>query len=124
MMTVSNLCTVGIVDDDGDVRDVLLALLESAGHTVKTYASGQQLLDDPELGDVACIVVDHRMPDMTGLELLRRLSALGRTIPSILITGSPDPKVAREARALGALDSLIKPIDANKLLTLVAYAAQ
>jgi two-component system C4-dicarboxylate transport response regulator DctD len=64
------------------------------------------------------------MPDMTGLELLSRLSALGRTIPSILITGLPDPKVEREARALGALDSLIKPIDASKLLTLVGYAAQ
>ena len=82
-MTVSNLCTVGIVDDDGD-----------------------------------------EMPDMTGLELLRRLSALGRTIPSILVTGLPDPKVAREARALGTLNSLAKPIGANKLLTLVGYAAQ
>ena len=123
-MTDGNLCLVGIVDDEGDVRDVLLALLESAGHTVKTYASGQHLLDDPDLSDMACVVVDHRMPDMTGLELLRRLAALGCNIPSILITGLPDPEVATEARALGAIDSLNKPIDARKLLTLVGYAAQ
>ena len=55
---------VAIVDDDGDVRDVLDALLESAGHTVKTYTSGRQLLDDPELGEVTCLVVDQKMPEM------------------------------------------------------------
>jgi FixJ family two-component response regulator len=114
---------VAIIDDDGDVRDVLDALLESAGHTVKTYTSGQQLLDDPELSDVACIVVDQKMPEMTGLDLLRRLDATGHTIPSLLITGLPDPAVRNEALALGAIDLLTKPIDFEKLLQLVAYAA-
>ena len=114
---------VAIIDDDGDVRDVLDALLESAGHTVKTYTSGQQLLDDPELSDVACIVVDQKMPEMTGLDLLRRLDAIGHTIPSLLITGLPDPAVRQEALALGAIDLLSKPIDFEKLLQLVAYAA-
>ncbi len=114
---------VAIIDDDGDVRDVLDALLESAGHTVKTYTSGQQLLDDPELSEVACIVVDQKMPEMTGLDLLRRLDATGHTIPSLLITGLPDPAVRHEALALGAIDLLTKPIDFEKLLQLVAYAA-
>jgi FixJ family two-component response regulator len=114
---------VAIIDDDGDVRDVLDALLESAGHTVKTYTSGQQLLDDPELGDIACIVVDQKMPEMTGLDLLRRLDAIGHTIPSLLITGLPDQAVRREALALGAIDLLSKPIDFEKLLQLVSYAA-
>ena len=104
---------VAIIDDDGDVRDVLDALLESAGHTVKTYTSGQQLLDDPELSDVACIVVDQKMPEMTGLDLLRRLDAKGHTIPSLLITGLPDPAVRNEALALGAIDLLTKPIDSR-----------
>ena len=114
---------VAIIDDDGDVRDVLDALLESAGHTVKTYTSGQQLLDDPELNDVACIVVDQKMPEMTGLDLLRRLDAKGHTIPSLLITGLPDPALRKEAIALGAIDLLTKPIDFERLLQLVAYAA-
>lgn len=114
---------VAVVDDDGDVRDVLDALLEAAGHTVKTYTSGQQLLDDPGLGDVACLVVDQKMPEMTGLDLLRRLDAAGHTIPSLLITGLPDPEVQHEAIALGAIDLLTKPIDWEKLLKLVAYAA-
>ena len=123
-MRAGNSNIVAIVDDDGDVREVLDALLESAGHTVKTYAQGQQLLDDPELGDVACLVVDQRMPAMTGLSLLRRLHSAGRTIPCVLITGRPEPRIAAEARQLGAIDVLAKPIEWEKLLQLVAYAVQ
>ena len=114
---------VAIIDDDGDVRDVLDALLEAAGHTVKTYTSGQQLLDDPELSDIACVVVDQKMPEMTGIDLLRRLDATGRSIPSLLITGLPDPAVQQQAIELGAIDLLTKPIDCDRLLKLVAYAA-
>lgn len=114
---------VAIIDDDGDVRDVLDALLETAGHTVRTYTSGQQLLDDPELNDVACVVVDQKMPEMTGLDLLRKLDATGRTIPSLLITGLPDPVVQQQAMELGAIDLLTKPIDLDRFLKLVAYVA-
>ena len=123
-MPTENSNIVAIVDDDGDVRDVLDALLESAGHTVKTYTSGRQLLDDPELGEVTCLVVDQKMPGMTGLDLLRALDSSGHTIPSLLVTGLPDAQVAAEARDLGAIDVLSKPIDFEKLLQLVAYAAQ
>jgi FixJ family two-component response regulator len=123
-VTGSDLNIVGIVDDDGDVRDVLDALLEQAGHTVRTYQSAQQFLDDPDLGDVACLVVDQNMPGMTGLELLRAVDAAGRTIPSLLITGSPDEQLADEARNLGAIEVFGKPIDFAKLLQLVAYAVQ
>ena len=85
---------VAIVDDDGDVREVLDALLELVGHTVKTYRDGQQLLDDPELSDVVCLIVDQKMPEMTGLALLRELNSTGRAIPSLLITGLPDARIA------------------------------
>jgi FixJ family two-component response regulator len=117
-----DLNIVAIVDDDGDVRDVLDALLEAAGHTVKTYQSGEQLLNDPDLGEVACLVADQRMPAMSGIDLLRALDASGRTIPSLLITGAPDPALLGEARDLGAIDVLTKPIDCARLLQLVAYA--
>jgi FixJ family two-component response regulator len=115
---------VAIVDDDGDVRDVLDALLEQAGHTVRTYQSGRQLLDDPALGDVACLIVDQNMPGMSGLDLLMALETAGRTIPSILITGVPDDDIAEEARAIGAIEVFGKPIDFARLLQLVAYAVQ
>ncbi|HET7883453.1 MAG TPA: response regulator [Acetobacteraceae bacterium] len=123
-MPAENPNIVAIVDDDGDVRDVLDALLETAGHTVRTYDKGQQLLDDPDLGDIACLVVDQKMPEMSGLALLRALNSAGRTIPSLLITGLPDAQLANEARELGALDVLAKPIDWEKLLKLVAYSVQ
>ena len=96
----------------------------SVGHTVKTYRKGQQLLDDPDLSDVACLIVDQKMPEMTGLALLRELNISGRAIPSVLITGLPDARIAAEARELGALDVFVKPIDWEKLLKLVAYTVQ
>lgn len=123
-MSSNNPSIVAIVDDDGDVREVLEALLESVGHSVRTYAEGQQLLDDPELSDVACLIVDQKMPEMTGLSLLRELNSTGRGIATLLITGLPDARVAAEARQLGALDVFTKPIDWEKLLKLVAYAVQ
>lgn len=123
-MPAGNPHIVAIVDDDGDVREVLDALLELVGHTVKTYEDGQQLLNDPELSDVACLVVDQKMPGMTGLALLRALNSSGRSIPSLVITGLPDARVADEARELGAIDVLAKPIDWEKLLKLVAYTVQ
>ena len=123
-MPAGNPYIVAIVDDDGDVREVLEALLESVGHTVRTYEHGQQLLDDPELGDVTCLIVDQKMPEMTGLALLRALNSAGRTMAALLITGLPDARIVDEARELGAIDVLTKPIDWEKLLKLVAYAAQ
>ena len=123
-MPAGNPYIVAIVDDDGDVREVLEALLESVGHTVRTYEHGRQLLDDPELGDVTCLIVDQKMPEMTGLALLRALNSAGRTMAALLITGLPDARIVDEARELGAIDVLTKPIDWEKLLKLVAYAAQ
>ncbi|HEY2615809.1 MAG TPA: response regulator [Acetobacteraceae bacterium] len=123
-MPINSPQIVAIVDDDGDVREVLDALLESVGHVVKTYEDGQQLLDDPDLGDVACLVVDQKMPEMSGLALLRVLNATGRSIPSLLITGLPDPRIVDAARKLGAIEVLTKPIEWEKLLKLVAYAVQ
>jgi FixJ family two-component response regulator len=115
---------VAIVDDDSDVRDVLDAFLQSVGHTVRTYNDGQQLLDDPQLSDVACLIVDQKMPEMTGLALLRRLNASGRIVPSLLITGMPEPGVADEARELGVIDVLPKPLDWERLRKLVAYTVE
>jgi FixJ family two-component response regulator len=73
---------------------------------------------------VACLIVDQKMPEMTGLSLLRELNSTGRGIATLLITGLPDARVAAEARQLGALDVFTKPIDWEKLLKLVAYTVQ
>ncbi len=79
--------TVAIVDNDHAVRHSLQFLLEVIGHKVETFASATEFLK-AELAKFVCLIVDHHMPGMTGLELAARLRAEGSTIPFMLVTGS------------------------------------
>ena len=90
--------TIGIVDDDQAVRDSLRFLLEVVGHPVETFASAAEFLA-ARPRDLACLILDHHMPQMTGLQLAEKLHADGSSIPILLITGLPSPAiVARAAR--------------------------
>ncbi len=91
---------VAIVDDDTAVRDSLRFLLEVIGHTVETFASAAEFLK-ADTGNIACLILDQHMPEMTGLELAERLRADGFGIPILLITGSPSPAIAAWAAELG-----------------------
>jgi FixJ family two-component response regulator len=113
---------VAVVDDDDDVSDVLRGLLEIVGYQVVTFPSGEELLTDARLADVACLVVDQNMPGMTGIELLRELKAMGNTTPSLLITGAHDEAVAREALEIGAMKVLEKPMATSELLRFIRFA--
>src|SRR5579872_903620 len=119
-MDRENASTVAIIDDDADVGMVLGALLENAGHSVQTYKSGTQFLNDPDHAEAACLVVDQNMPGMTGLELLLELERRGIAIPALLITGSQDAEIAREADRLGAMTVMQKPVPSHDLLQFVA----
>jgi FixJ family two-component response regulator len=114
--------TVAIIDDDKDVLDVLEVLLETAGYSVQTYSSGAQFLADPDYHQMACLVVDQRMPDMSGLELLLELERRGVTIPALLITGAQDTHIAREASNIGAMTVMQKPVSSQKLLQFIAFS--
>lgn len=120
-MDRENASIVAVIDDDDEVRDVLRVLLESAGHDVETFRSGPQFLEHAELDRMACIVVDQRMPRMTGLELLQELDRLGRQIPSLLITGVHDPDVDAAASRVGAMTVLEKPMSPKELLRFVQF---
>jgi two-component system, LuxR family, response regulator FixJ len=122
-MDRENANTVAIIDDDADVGLVLGALLENAGHTVRTYRSGAEFLADPDHADAACLVIDQNMPGMTGLELLLELDRRGLAIPALLITGSHDAAIAREADRLGAMTVMQKPVPSHELLQFVAFSA-
>ncbi|MDR3536841.1 MAG: response regulator [Acetobacteraceae bacterium] len=113
---------IAIVDDDDDVGEVLRGLLEIVGYQVVTYKSGQAFLDDAQLADVACLVVDQNMPEMTGLELLKRLKAMGNATPSLLITGDRDDEVTRQALALGVMKVLEKPMATSELLSFISFS--
>jgi two-component system, LuxR family, response regulator FixJ len=109
---------VAIVDDDAAVRDSLRFLLEVVGHPVETFASAAEFLN-AEQQRLACLILDHHMPEMTGLELAERLRADGSGIPILLITGSPSPAIVARAAELGIYRVLAKPRAEEDLLSFV-----
>jgi two-component system, LuxR family, response regulator FixJ len=115
------LRTVAVVDDDEAVRDSLQFLLGTSGHVTEVFASAAEFLKS-EMHHLACLILDHHMPHMTGLELLERLRDLGVGIPVLLITGSPSPAIAAQAAALGVERVLEKPPTERDLLDFVARA--
>jgi FixJ family two-component response regulator len=121
-MDRDNASIVAIVDDDDEVRDVLRVLLESAGHNVETYTSGQDFLTNARLDEIACLVVDQRMPEMSGVALISAVAQRGMTIPSLLITGAYDAEIARAAETLGAMKVLQKPLSSQELLRYVSFS--
>ncbi|HUA76808.1 MAG TPA: response regulator [Acetobacteraceae bacterium] len=109
---------VAIIDDDPAVLDSLKFLLELSGHVVTTYASAASFLADRGASH-ACLILDHHMPQMTGLELLERLRRDGAETPVLLITGSPSPAIIARAAALGVEKVLEKPPGEEDLLRFV-----
>ncbi len=107
--------TVLVVDDDPAVRVSLKFSLQIEGFAVRLYASGQELLADPDLPAHGCLVIDQRMPDLTGLDVVDRLRARQVALPAILIT--TDPNQAVRSRAADAGIALIeKPLLSDALL--------
>lgn len=115
---------VFIVDDDQEVRDALELLMESVGLPVSTYESGQAFLDafDPDLP--GCIILDVRMPGMSGMDLQERLAAQPLHPPVIVITGHGDVPMAVRAVQAGAVDFIEKPFNDQALLDSVHRAIE
>jgi two-component system response regulator FixJ len=111
---------VHLIDDDEDVRRGLSFLLGTAGFAVKVYESAVQFLG--KRASDGCIVSDVRMPDMDGLQLLRRLKETGVTLPVIVMTGHADVALAVEAMKLGALDFIEKPFSDEVLIGAIKSA--
>ncbi len=108
--------TVYVVDDDEAVRRFLRGLIGSIGLEVKTYASAQEFLDAYEAGSPGCLLLDIRMPGMSGLELQAELRRRAIDLPVIILTGHGDVKVAVHAMKLGAVDFIEKPFNNDLLL--------
>jgi FixJ family two-component response regulator len=117
-----NTGVVAIVDDDDDVGEVLRGLLETVGYQVETYKSGNEFLAEARPGQLACLVVDQNMPNMTGLEMLTQLGSRGIAIPTLLITGSSDANLAKQALDLGVMKVLEKPMSPRELLTFISFS--
>ena len=113
---------VHVIDDDEAVRDSLAFLLETADLTVKTHDSALRFLDQVSGAMAGCVITDIRMPQMTGLELVHRLNALGLDLPVIVITGHADVPLAVEAMRAGVVDFIEKPFDDQTILAALKSA--
>lgn len=113
---------VYIVDDEPGVRNSLSSLVRSAGLEVRTFASGAEFLASSREDAPECLVVDVRMPGMSGLDLQSRLSHLSLRIPVILITGHGDISMAVRAMKSGALEFLTKPFHDQDILAAIDRA--
>ena len=115
---------VFVVDDDDAVRDSLSMLIEAVGLKVRTYGNAQDFLDAYDPGQGGCLVLDVRMPGMSGLELQSKLVAKGITIPVIIITGHGDVYMAVEAMKAGVIDFVEKPFRDQVLLDSIPRAIE
>ena len=111
-----------VIDDDDAVRQSLEFLLKTAGNTVRGFESAKAFLEILPQIRSGCIITDVRMPDVTGIDLLRRVKELKLDIPVIMITGHGDISLAVEAMKIGAADFLEKPFDDDLLLDAISSA--
>ena len=113
---------VHVIDDDEGMRDSLAFLLDTAGMTARTYESAVAFLGALDEAGGGVVVTDIRMPEMSGLELVRQLKSRGAAHPVIVITGHGDVPLAVEAMKSGVVDFLEKPFDDGSLLSAIRNA--
>ncbi len=119
---MANENVVHVIDDDDDARELLAFLLSTADVEVHVYDSAVAFLEALPQVTAGCIITDVRMPEVDGMELLRRLHESGASLPVIMMTGHGDVPLAVEAMKLGAIDFLEKPFDDETLLASVRMA--
>ena len=115
---------VAIVDDDESVRTALRGLMKAVGLPARTFASAEEFLQSNEQRRTGCLIVDIRMPGMTGLELQAVLNAAGCRIPTIFITAHGDEKMRMHALRAGALELIAKPFNHEALVASVRAALE
>lgn len=123
-MTKHKQPTVHIVDDDAAVRSALGLLLETEDLAVKTYASAEEFLHSVQPETQGCLLLDVRMPQMSGLELQQILKERQIALPAIIMTGYADVPMAVQAMKAGAFDFIEKPFDNDHLLERVHACLQ
>lgn len=107
------------VDDDPGVLDALRFALEASGWKIKTYTEPQKFLDELDLSQPGCLILDIRMPEMTGIELQELLNACQFDLPIVFLTGHGDMNTAIHAFRAGAFDFLQKPVDLGELIVVL-----
>jgi FixJ family two-component response regulator len=116
--------SVCVIDDDLAVRRGLTRLLETCGYRVEAYASPREFLRDATLSNFDCILMDVRMPGLTGFDLYDRLTTAGCRVPVIFITGHADADMAGRALRSESVKVLVKPFDEQALFDAIRHAVE
>jgi FixJ family two-component response regulator len=115
---------VFVVDDDRSVRDSLRRLFTSVGLTVEVFPSAQAFLESPRPDSPACLVLDVRLPGLSGLDLQRELVRTDATLPIVFLTGHGDIPMSVRAMKAGAVEFLTKPVREQDLLDAIQFAIE
>jgi FixJ family two-component response regulator len=115
---------VFVVDDDKAVRKSLERLIKSVGLTVQTFSSAREFLESDPSDGPSCLVLDVRMPGLSGIDLQKELDKIGYNIPIIFITGYGDIPMSVRTMKRGAIDFLTKPINDQDLLDAIHRAIE
>jgi FixJ family two-component response regulator len=118
----SSIAKISIVDDDESVREAISSLLKSVGYRTELFASAEEFLRSAHHQETQCLILDIRMPGMSGLELQRHLVAAGSSIPIIFITGHGDEEAQADAVCERAVAFLGKPFSEDALLSAIQLA--
>ena len=116
--------TVFIIDDDRGMRQAVQDLVESVGLRAESFATGEEFLNRQRTSDPSCLVLDVRLPQMSGLDFQRRLTEIGIQIPIIFITAHGDVPMSVRALKSGAVEFLTKPFRDQELLDAIQQALQ
>jgi FixJ family two-component response regulator len=116
--------TVFIIDDDRGMRQAVQDLVESVGLRAESFATGQEFLDKQPTSNPSCLVLDVRLPQISGLDFQRRLTEIGMQIPIIFITAHGDVPMSVRALKSGAVEFLTKPFRDQDLLDAIHQALQ
>jgi FixJ family two-component response regulator len=119
---VPDTSRISVVDDDPSVRQAIRGLLRSVGFDAEVFASAEDFLTSGRLSGTTCLVLDVRMPGMSGIELQERLIASGQAVPIIFITAHADEEERARALHRGAVECLQKPFSDDALLAAIAKA--
>ena len=121
---MATLPLISIVDDDDALKRSLENLIRSVGWRAQGFASAEAFLSSPQVEEPACLILDVRMPGISGLELQRRLAAANSPIPIIFITAHVDEGVRAQALQAGVVAFLYKPFREEELLDAINAALQ
>jgi len=113
---------ISVVDDDASVRAATVDLLDSAGVTCQPFASAEAFLASGWLARTSCLILDVRMPGLSGIDLAHNLVQAGHSIPVIFIAALPQERIRIQAAAPGAICCLVKPYGDDELLNCVGMA--